>query len=67
MTDLERQIFKALSEADDQYEADGASSSKTWIREYFLPALERHDLEIKHRVDPCVQCGRAGGVSDALP
>ena len=51
MTDLERQIFTALSEADGQYEEDGATGSKTWIREYFLPALERHDLEIKHRVE----------------
>lgn len=41
----------ALSEADDSFNADGATGSKTWIRDYFLPSLEKHNLIIIGKVD----------------
>lgn len=49
MNDLERMIFRACREADEAFEAAGDAGTKCWIRDYFLPALERHDLEIRHR------------------
>lgn len=47
MTKLELEIFKAVRSADERFQEDGATGSKTWIRDYFLPALEEHDLVIR--------------------
>jgi hypothetical protein len=46
MNDLEQEIWKACRAADDAYEKEGAAGTKEWIREFFLPSLERHGLKI---------------------
>ncbi len=46
MNDLETVIWTACREADEAFEKDGAAGTKEWIREYFLPSLERHGLKI---------------------
>lgn len=46
MTDEELAIWKVIKEADDKFTAAAASSTKTWIRDYFLPALKAHKLKI---------------------
>ncbi len=46
MTDEERVLWNAVKEADLEFEKDGATSTKCWIREYFFPSLERHGLKV---------------------
>lgn len=46
MNDLERKIFGATKEADDAYEESGATGTKCWIRDFFLPKLKEHGLVI---------------------
>lgn len=46
MNDLETQIYKACHEADENFHDSGATGTKTWIRDFFLPALKKHDLVI---------------------
>lgn len=53
MTDFETEIWKAISQADRAFEKAGASGTKTWMRDYFLPALQENGLEIRRLpVDP---------------
>jgi hypothetical protein len=49
MNDLERKIYLAVREADEHFEEDGATGTKTWLREYLLPYLEKAGLEIRER------------------
>lgn len=46
MNDLERIIWTAIREADELFQIDGAGGTKTWMREYLFPSLERHGLKI---------------------
>ena len=47
MTDLERKIYGAVRDADDAFEKSGETGTKTWIRDFLLPTLAEHGLEIR--------------------
>jgi len=46
MTDLERAIYKACKNADQKFGDSGMGGTKTWIRDFFLPSLEKYGLAI---------------------
>jgi len=46
MTDLERKIWCAIHDADAGFQKRGDAGTKTWMRDYFLPALTAHGLQI---------------------
>lgn len=49
MNEFETLIWKAVHEADLAFEKDHATGTKTWMRDYLLPSLERHGLELRKK------------------
>lgn len=47
MTNTERAIVRACMKADARFQEDGATGTKTWAREYFLPAFKAEGLTIE--------------------
>ena len=45
--ELISKVTRAVREANAQFEVTGGSS-RHWVRDCFLPALERHELSIVH-------------------
>lgn len=46
MNKTELAIWKVVRDADQKFTKDSASSTKTWVRDYFLPALEEHGIKL---------------------
>ncbi len=51
MTEDERELFLVIRKTDEHFEKDGAASTKTWIREYFLPYLEEAGLKVVKAIE----------------
>lgn len=46
MNDEELPIWNAIRRADERFEKAGDTGTKCWMRDYFLPSLEEHGLEV---------------------
>src|SRR5688572_1309310 len=51
MNALEKQIWLAVKAADTRFQETGAGGTKTWLRDYLLPALEAQRLYIVPQSD----------------
>lgn len=54
MNDAERKMWVAVKEADEKFGVDGAGGTKTWIRDYLAPAMEKHGIRFTD--GPCPSC-----------